>query len=114
MPGAGDLRDRITFVERQPDARGDRLGDWVDQFSVAAQMLALRGTESVMAARLSGAQPYALAIRATSRTARITTDWRAYNARRPAQTFNIRSIAPNPKDRAFLDVLVEEGRADGL
>ena len=115
MPGAGLLKDRITFQRRALDVNGDRLGAWEDDFTVAAQITWLRGSQPVMEQRLQGVQPAVLTVRSETRTRALVTPWRAVNARRIGQVFEIKSVAP-ARDAGFLDLLAEareEGQADG-
>lgn len=112
MPGAGKLRERITFQERAVDANDDAMGDWQDRITVWAQLVWLRGGEGVLQQRMSGRQPVAIVIRDSTQSRPITTAWRAVNARRPEQVFNITAVAPS-KDPGFLDVLGVMGGATG-
>ena len=122
MPGAGELRERITFEQKGLDSDGERLGDWNsddDAVTRAAKLLPLRGGEQVVASRLAGRQPYIITVRRDTATRAITTDWRAYDARNTSRRFAILSIAPHvdPASKlpsnAWLDILAEEGGADG-
>lgn len=112
MPGAGDLRDRLSFQKRAADANGDPLGAWTDQFTVSAQIVWLRGSEPVLQQRLEGKQPVAFVVRTSSQARQIDTSWRAVNARNTDQVFNITAVSPN-KDRGFLDILAVKGGATG-
>jgi len=112
MPGAGDLRDRITFEARGEDANGDPLGPWAPQFTVWAQMIWLRGSEAALQQRLEGRQPVAIVVRTSSQTRGITTAWRAVNARNTEQRFNITAVSP-AKEPGFIDVLATMGGATG-
>jgi len=105
MPGAGALRDRITFQKRGNDANGDPLGDWADQFTVWAQLVYLKGSEPVMAQRLQGVQPVVIVVRESANTRLVGTAWRAVDARTGA-AFNITSASP-AKDRGFIDILAQ-------
>ncbi len=112
MPGAGDLRDRVTFEARGEDANGDPLGAWAPQFTVWAQMVWLRGSEAALQQRLEGRQPVAIVVRTSSQTRGITTAWRAVNARNAEQRFNITAVSP-AKEPGFIDVLATMGGATG-
>nr|WP_314437610.1 head-tail adaptor protein [uncultured Brevundimonas sp.] len=112
MPGAGDLRDRIAFEVRDADANGDPQGPWKAKATVWAQVIWLRGTETVAQQRLEGRQPVVITIRESSQTREITPAWRAVNARHSGQKFNITAVSPS-KDRGFLDVLAVMGGATG-
>lgn len=110
---AGDLNSRVTFQRRvtADDGYGNEVGEWQTQFTVWAGFKPLRGTETVMAARLSGRQPYIVTIRQSSQTRQITTDWRAVDARNSSRVFNIRAITDPDGTRAWLEVLTEQGVA---
>ena len=112
MPGAGDLRERITFQSRGTDANGDPLGAWGDVCTVWAQLKWLRGSEAALSQRLEGRQPVAIVIRDSSQSRPITSAWRAVNARNADQVFNITAVSPSP-DRGFIDVLATMGGATG-
>lgn len=112
MPGAGELRDRITFEARGLDANGDPLGAWEPRFTVWAQLVWLRGSESALQQRLEGKQPVAVVIRDSSQTREIDTAWRAVNARKTTERFNITAASPSKK-RGFIDVLAVKGGATG-
>lgn len=106
MPGAGKMRERVTFQQRGLDANGDRLGDWEAGFDAAADMTWLRGTEAVMQARLQGRQPVVITVYEEDRTRAVTNAWRAVDARDTTRVFDIKSVAP-ARRRGFLDILAE-------
>jgi len=95
----GELRDRVTFA--QPASVSDEYGNeesgFADQFTVAANVLYVRGGEQVMAARLEGRQPVVLTIRSSSDSVRIAPGWKATDARDASRIFNIRSIQPSDR-----------------
>jgi SPP1 family predicted phage head-tail adaptor len=109
MP-AGKLNERITFAVRGTgtDGYGNEESGFVDQFTVWAGFKALRGGEDVIAARLEGRQPVVLTLRRSSEALRITTGWRATDAR--GAIYNIRAVTPDEK-RQFIDLLCEAGVA---
>lgn len=113
LPGAGDLRERIAFDKRAivSDGHGNEEGLFEEQFVVAARVMALRGTERVVAARLEGQQPVVLTVRYSSYTLLIGADWQARNVRSGA-VYAITSPASDPDGRkAFLDLLATTGAA---
>ncbi|RJG46504.1 head-tail adaptor protein [Mesorhizobium sp. DCY119] len=109
--GAGSLSERITFQVRGvvPDGYGnDVTGPFADQFTEPARLAPRLGSEPVIAARLTGVQPFLLTVRSSARTREITPAWRAVNAR-TGRTYNIKAIV-NPDERnAYLEMLVVEG-----
>jgi len=108
----GKLRERITLQRNmaQPDWSGHPAPpDWRDQFTVWAGIRFLRGSESVLAARLSARQPAIMTIRTSSQARSILPSDRAVNAR-TGEIFNIREVPREARDsRAFLEVLIEAG-----
>lgn len=113
---AGRLRERVTFSARtELSGDGDGYGNfetgWVDQFTVAADIVAKLGREDVQAQRLQGHQPIAIVVRASSETRQVTTDWRVTDAR-SGVSYNIRSIAPD-RLGAKIELMCEAGVADG-
>lgn len=115
--GAGDLRERVAFDVRSevnpdaPDDFGNTVDQWVEQFSVAAGFINLRGGESVMQSRLTGRRVIVAFVHASSQTRAIETDWRLRNAR-TGEAFNIREVTLTT-DRKWVDILCESGVATG-
>lgn len=109
--GAGSLSERITFSRREEvdDGFGNPIaGPWTDQFTEPARLQPRTGSEPVIAARLTGVQPYTLTVRSSTRTREVTPAWRAKNARNGA-LYNIKAIT-NPDERnAWLEMLITEG-----
>ena len=107
---AGDLSHRFTFASRDlvDDGRGNEVaGAWKDEFTTAAGLLYLRGSETVLASRLSGRQPVVITVRQNQHTRRITGEWRAKNAK-TGELYNIRTIVPTD-DRAGFEITAESG-----
>lgn len=88
------------------------MGDWENQFTYAAQVIWLRGSEGALQQRLEGRQPVVIVVRASAQTRRITTAWRAKNAHHTDQVFNITAVSPS-KQPGFIDVLAVVGGATG-
>lgn len=111
--GAGKFRDLLAFEVRQPidDGMGNEIsGPFQEQFRDHAEMAALRGSEAVMASRLGGKQPFLVTVRCHTNTLRITTDWRAVNARTGA-VYAITTAVARPK-RDAIDMTCIEGVAE--
>lgn len=76
---AGRLRRRATFQEavliRDPD--GMLIQGWEDRFTRWCHVHYLRGSETVMQARLVSKSPVILAVRASTETRAVTSEWRA-------------------------------------
>lgn len=110
---AGKLREVLSFQARQSidDGAGNEVsGPWQEQCRAAAERLALRGSEQVMASRLGGVQPYLVSVRYSLGTAAITTDWRAVDTRSGA-TYAIKTAVPRDR-RDYIDMLLVEGTAE--
>jgi head-tail adaptor len=120
MPGAGDLRARVTFSK--PDAVPDEWGNvstgWVDQFTIPANITPRLGGETVEAARLAGRQLVVIRVRHSPDTAAIKTDWRATTVEGPTPAgtvYNIRTAVDpfegNVDHGKWIDMLAEAGVA---
>lgn len=107
MPGAGPLRDLLTFQSRANDANGDPIGAWTARFDADADLIFLRGSEPVMAQRLRGVQPVVITVREYTQTRQITSAWRAVDKRDLTRVFEIKSPATPAKEAGFLDILAE-------
>lgn len=69
------------------------------------------GSETVLASRLSGVQPFLITVRLCEALKPLTTDWRIVDIRKPERIFNIKALS-NPDERgAYLELLVEQGVA---
>lgn len=116
--GGGQLRERVTFQRRAqvPDGHGnEEAGDWTDQFSVSARLTPRLGGEDVIAARMTGVQPYILTVRVSGAVRTVDSSWRAYDARKgmgeqgdPVRSFEILSAANIDEKGAYMDFLVKE------
>ncbi len=112
MP-AGLLRERIIFEQRSSvsDGGGNFEDAWTPTDAVAARIRPLKGSEPVLAQRLSGVQPVVITVRSSAATREVTTAWRARDARSGA-TFNISAVTPDERG-AYIDILAQSGGADG-
>jgi len=117
MPNlAPALRERVTFARRVTitDAYGATRGDWVDQFTVAARIQPRLGGETVIAARLQGAQPVSITVRQSAYTREIDEGWRAMNAR-SGVVYAVHSLIDPDEHTAdhgkFFEMLCETGVA---
>lgn len=117
--GAGDLRQRIGFQRRvqADDGAGNVVADWTPFDPVVERSCSLtptRGGEAVQAARIEGVASWDLWVRNEAATRALTTADRAYDARRPALTFNI-VFGPHDMDGdgQWLFLQLTSGGADG-
>lgn len=114
MAAGGKLRDRILLQQRTADGYGDPAGPWppIDGgTAMRADVVPLRGGESVMGQRLQGKQPVIISVRRCALTLSIDNAWRAVNARTGA-IYDIASVAP-AEDLGLVDILAVSGGADG-
>ncbi|MGO7185294.1 head-tail adaptor protein [Rhizobium brockwellii] len=112
--GAGKLREKLLFQRRAivDDGMGnEQSGDWETKFTAAAELIPLRGGEPVLAARLSGVQPYIIRIRSCAAAREVTTAWRAVDARQQSKTFNITAAVDPDNKNAWLDIMATQGVA---
>lgn len=111
--GAGKFRDLLAFEVRQPidDGYGNEIsGPFAEQFRDNAELASLRGSETVMASRLSGKQPFLATVRCHTNTLRVTTDWRAVNVR-TGTVYAITTAVVRPK-RDAIDMTLVDGVAE--
>lgn len=116
MPGAGSLDCRVQFQRRgeKNDGYGNTVsGEWEPQFERWAEIRFMRGSESVLAARLEARRPVIITIRNSLQARLITHDWRAVEivGAVTGTVFNIREDPVRTDDRGFLQMLAESGVA---
>jgi SPP1 family predicted phage head-tail adaptor len=104
---AGSLRDRVRFEVRSTE--GDEYGNpvvgaFAPQFARAVEIKPLLGSESVIAARLSGTQPVVIRTRFDTQTARVTPEWRAVDVR-SGVVYEIRTAVDTRRRREFIEML---------
>jgi head-tail adaptor len=120
---AGDLFQHVAFDERANvgDGYGNRQAGFVQRLERRAGFTPLRGSETVIAARLEGRQPIVVRVRADPDTRKIEADWRMRDLRKgrwagdiekywDGPVYAVRSIIESD-DRQFLDIMVESGVA---
>ena len=71
------------------DGYGNEVGGWVDQFTIDARIEPAKGREEVLAQRLQNVRPMQITIPCSPMTEQIQPDWRAINARKPEEQYNI-------------------------
>jgi len=112
--GAGLMRDKLHFQRREivDDGYGNEVsGDFATVFTAPAELIPLKGSEPVIAARLTGVQPYILRIRSSIASRAMDTSWRAIDARNPARIFNITAIVDPSNKNAWLEIMATQGVA---
>lgn len=103
---AQHLTQRAAFSKRQiiEDDMGGTQAEWVPQFTLAAHVLYLRGSEAVMQARLQSKNPIIITVRDFTESRAITSEWRAEIAGKACEI----SEDPRPsQDRRLLEMLAE-------
>ena len=114
MPASGSLREQIRFERRVEtnDGYGNTIGSWATFVAgVAASVVPVRGTEEIIAGKLTGTLPIIISTRWQAALAegedRLTTADRAVNAR-SGDAYDIRSIEADPR-RQWLTLTCEAG-----
>jgi SPP1 family predicted phage head-tail adaptor len=111
MPGAGQLREHLSFQARAAiadDGYGNREGNWVELCKRQARVMPLTGSETVIAARLTGVQPVVITVRYDRATREITTGHRAIDLRSGA-AYNIRSTKNTDERKRYIEITAESG-----
>ena len=113
MAAAGAMRCRLRFEKRAApveDGYGNTVsGSWTAQFTAAAEVRPLLGSETVIAARLEGRQPAVITVRTCLAAKAITHEWRAVDTW-TAQIYALKEI-PRDGMRGFIEILAETGVA---
>ena len=109
MTAPGIMRTRVTFSEptRISDGYGNTTEGWTARGTVWAEVIHLKGGETVMAARLTGTHTQVFRIRRSALSRAVTTEWRADA---DGVAFNIRDVTRDPLGR-FDELLCESGVA---
>ncbi|HWJ89091.1 MAG TPA: head-tail adaptor protein [Pelagibacterium sp.] len=115
---AGKLNRRVHAQKRGDLSDGwggvtPGAGEFETQFTVAAEFRPMRGGEAVIAARLTGKQPYVVRVRNAATTRAIRHDWRLVDAR-TNEVLELRSPVHDPDGkRAWLEFVVEAETPNG-
>ncbi|NNH56912.1 head-tail adaptor protein [Rhizobium laguerreae] len=112
--GAGELREKLLFQRRaivDDNYGNEQSGDFATVFTAAAELIPLKGGEPVLAARLSGVQPFLIKIRGCAAAREVTPAWRAVDARNPARLFNITAAVDPDNKNAWIDIMATQGVA---
>lgn len=110
--GAGSLSERVAFLEPDniDDGYGGTTQGYVERFQDAARLQPRMGSETVIASRLQGVQPYTLTVRSSTATRAVTPAWRVRNVR-SGREYNIKTVINSDERNAYLEMLVVEGEA---
>lgn len=116
MARAGDLDARVRFESRGLDPNGDPLGDWVERFTIWANVDYQRGSETAVSNRLEGRQPVTIMVRDSASARTITTAFRAVivsgRGVLVGTELNITAVAP-ARETGFINILAVAGGAVG-
>lgn len=107
------MREKLAFQRRAEadDGYGNPTsGEFETVFTDAAELIPLRGGETVAASRLTGVQPFIVRVHSSIRTRAVTPAWRIVDAR-SGRTMNIRTVANFDQKNAYLDLMVDDGVA---
>ncbi len=106
---SGQLFDRVAFDAPTVavDGYGGNVAGWSEQFISYANIMFLRGGETVQAARLQGRQPVVVTIPMSNEGQAVLPSWRMRDTR-SGIVYNIRSIVRSD-DRQFLELTAESG-----
>lgn len=109
---AGALRERFIFQRNmaEPNWSGHTTEpDWQDLFTAHGHIQFMRGSEAVIAARLTARQPAILTVRLSANAKSILPSDRVKDAR-TGEVFNIREKPRISRDsRGYLEMLIEAG-----
>ena len=108
---AGKLFQKVAFIEpvTTNDGGGGHDTVWTERFTRRAHYKRLRGSEKVLASRLTGVQPTVITVRSDSQTRTVDETWRIRDTR-SGEVFNVRSQIITD-DRAWIDFTCESGVA---
>ncbi|MBY3333749.1 head-tail adaptor protein [Rhizobium laguerreae] len=109
---AGNLRSKLHFQKRgqSDDGFGNTVtGEFETVFTDAAEIIPRMGTETVMASRLQGVQPFTIRVRSSTQTRELDATWRAIDAR-SAAVYSIVSPPTNlDQKNAYIEMLATTG-----
>lgn len=111
---AGKRRKLVLMQKRGEgeDEYGNPQSDaFATLFESTAELIPLKGSEPVIAARLTGVQPYVVRIPSCAAAREVTTAWRIVDKRDPRRIFNITSIADMDQKNRMLDIMATQGEA---
>lgn len=101
-PGAGELNQRVRFLERGKDGHGRKTEEFTLRMIRDAKIQYLTGSEPVIAQRLQGVQPVIVTVRDSQAARDIATDWRLEHPRLKA-TYDVTSVRPGAP--GFIEVM---------
>lgn len=76
-------------------------------FTAAARLTPRLGSETVIASRMQGVQPYTITVRSTEQSRMVTPAWRAVNGRTGA-VYDIKTAVNIDERNAYIEMLVTQ------
>lgn len=112
IAGAGKLDRRFRFFSRVEveDSHGNTVGEMQLQFEMAGNRKFLRGTETVMASRLTAKTPAIITIRNCISARLIEPEWQVEDAR-TGEIFQVKERPQESDGRGYVEMLVMSGVA---
>ncbi len=93
------------------DGYGNEIGGWVTKFETTAELIPMKGSEPVIAARLTGTQPYVVRIPSCEAAREVGTAWRIVDKRDQRRIFNVTSVADMDQKNRTIDIIATQGEA---
>lgn len=117
MSSAGSLRFRVRFDKQVEveDPAGGTVSSWQEQFTRWADIRPMKGSEPVIAQRLTGIQPVLIIVRSDSETRQITPAWRAVELLNnvPVRYYALKTAEDMERRKQYITMVAEAGTADG-
>jgi head-tail adaptor len=109
---AGQLHERVEFQRRAyvSDGYGNEQANFETVFETRAGFNLMRGSESVIASRLTGVQPMTVTLRSTVNARSVRPDWRMVDVS-TGKLYAIQSVMQDFDDKSWVDMIVTEGVA---
>lgn len=109
---AGALKERIEFQKRvyAQDGYGNEQSSFEPVFECRAGYNSMRGSESVIAARLTGVQPLRIRVRSTTETRAVQPDWRIRDMN-TNKLYALTAVVQDFDNKDWMDIFVTEGVA---
>jgi len=111
MKATASIRRDLVKVQAEgewvDDGYGNSVpGGWEDKLQCWARIQPLKGSETVIAAHLTGVQPVVITVPYTPETAAITTAWRVVHVD-TGVVYNIKSVANMDERHEQWEILAE-------
>lgn len=114
-PQAGELKGLFSFQKKTDGDDGlggttPGTGPFAEVFKDYGRLISLTGSETIIAGRLSGRQPYRLTVRSNTNTRTIDPSWQVVDSRSPIKVYAILSpVSDSDMGNAWLDMLIAVG-----